>query len=159
MKYLLILAILAGSYYQFYLPKLNEESVNEFMAEIRSADINKDYETMNDQFSDLVILYQLDKNLEITSQVEIKKGKFIKTIKQLKNPKLNLIEKSEIEKIEVFEEKALVTSLITLWVTVDERRIKRVSREVLTIVIQQASLKVSEVGSYLIKAQYISSSS
>lgn len=159
MKYLLILAILAGSYYQFYLPKLNEESINEFMAEIRSADINKDYETMNDQFSDLVILYQLDKNLEITSQVEIKKGKFIKTIKQLKNPKLNLIEKSEIEKIEVFEEKALVTSLITLWVTVDERRIKRVSREVLTIVIQQASLKVSEVGSYLIKAQYISSSS
>lgn len=159
MKYLLILAILAGSYYQFYLPKLNEESVNEFMAEIRSADINKDYETMNDQFSDLVILYQLDKNLEITSQVEIKKGKFIKTIKQLKNPKLNLIEKSEIEKIEVFEEKALVTSLITLWVTVDERRIKRVSREVLTIVIQQASFKVSEVGSYLIKAQYISSSS
>jgi hypothetical protein len=159
MKYLLILAILAGSYYQFYLPKLNEESINEFMADIRSADINKDYETMNDQFSDLVILYQLDKNLEITSQVEIKKGKFIKTIKQLKNPKLNLIEKSEIEKIEVFEEKALVTSLITLWVTVDERRIKRVSREVLTIVIQQASLKVSEVGSYLIKAQYISSSS
>lgn len=156
MKYLLALAIIAGGYYQFYLPKLNEESITDFMSEIKLADMNNDYETMTEQFSELVLVSQSDRHSDVTSELEMKRGALIKAIKQLKSPKLNLVDKSEIEKIEILEEKALVTSLITVWVTVEGRRIKRVSRETLTIVIQKASLKVREINSHLIKAKYVS---
>jgi hypothetical protein len=155
MKYLLILAALAAGYYQFFMPKLNENSIREFMSDIQLASMNKNYGAMTEQFSELVLVSQLDRNLKVNSQLEMRREKLIKIIKELKKPKLNSIEKSEIEKIEILEEKALVTSLITHWVTVEGRRVKRVSREVLTIIIQQASFKVSEVGSYLIKATYV----
>lgn len=156
MKYLLALAIIAGAYYQFYLPKLDEESIVDFMSEIKLADMNKDYETMTEQFSELVLVSQSDRHSDVTSELEMKRETLIKAIKQLKSPKLNLVDKSEIEKIEILEEKALVTSLITVWVTVEGRRIKRVSRETLTIVIQKASLKIREINSHLIKAKYVS---
>jgi hypothetical protein len=157
MKYLLILAVLAGSYYQFYLPKLNEESIRDFVAEIELADMNKDYNAIREQFTEVVLVSMLDKNLEVLTQLKMKKAKLIKAIKLLKSPKLNSIEKSEIENIEIFDDKAQVTSLNTHWVTVEGQRIKRVSREVTTIIIQQASFKVSEISAYLIKARYVSS--
>jgi hypothetical protein len=157
MKYLFILAVLAGSYYQFYLPKLNEESIRDFVAEIELADMNKDYNAIREQFTEVVLVSKLDKNLEVLTQLKMKKAKLIKAIKLLKSPKLNSIEKSEIENIEIFDDKAKVTSLNTHWVTVEGQRIKRVSREVTTIIIQQASFKVSEIGAYVIKARYVSS--
>lgn len=157
MKYLFILAVLAGSYYQFYLPKLNEESIRDFVAEIELADMNKDYNAIREQFTEVVLVSKLDKNLEVLTQLKMKKAKLIKAIKLLKSPKLNSIEKSEIENIEIFDDKAQVTSLNTHWVTVEGQRIKRVSREVTTIIIQQASFKVSEISAYLIKARYVSS--
>jgi hypothetical protein len=119
--------------------------------------MNKDYNAIREQFTEVVLVSMLDKNLEVLTQLKMKKAKLIKAIKLLKSPKLNSIEKSEIENIEIFDDKAQVTSLNTHWVTVEGQRIKRVSREVTTIIIQQASFKVSEISAYLIKARYVSS--
>jgi hypothetical protein len=154
MKYLVILTILAGSLYQFYFPKLNEESINEFVASIRLADTNNDYEAMNHQLTESVLVSKLDENLNVVTQKEITKKQLIKLVKILKRPKYNSLEKSEIEKIEIFDEKAVVTSLNTSWMTVDGQRIKKVSKEVLTIIVQDVSFKVNELGSYLISTEY-----
>ena len=153
MKYLLILAVLAGSYYQFYFPKFNEESIEEFVAEIRLAETNKDYDAMSKQLAESVLISKLDKDLNVINKKEMTNNKLMKFVKQINKPKFDMIEKSETEKIEIFDDKALVTSLNTHWITVNERRIKKISRGVVTIIIQRGSFKVSEMGSFDIKTR------
>ena len=155
MKYLILLAVLAGSYYQFYLPKLNEESVREFVDTIQLADTNKDYNAMSDQLTETVTISELNKKLETVSQTEVTKSKLIKLIKMLKKPKYNSIEKTTIEEIKILEDKAEVISLSTNWISYEGKRTKRVSREVLTIITKGASFKVNEIGSYPISSNYL----
>lgn len=154
MKYLLMLAVLAGGYYQFFLTSLNEASVREFLAAGDRYVQTRDFDAMADQLMDPVMVTELDQSLQKISRKSVSRDKMVKVARQMMKPEHDMIEKSDIEKIEIVDDKAIVTSLDTMWITADGFRIKSVVRSVSEIVVDKGTLRYREVGSYNVDSDY-----
>ena len=154
MKYLLILTALAGGYYQFLFPKLTEDSARQFMDALNAAEAQRDFAQMESMFTDTIEYARLNRNLDVVDNQQISRDDLMTMLREVYKPKHDIVSETKIESIDVANGKAMVTAIETVWITMDNMRIKDSSRAITTIIVDGLSLKASGVAAYQLEKDY-----
>ncbi|WP_419810354.1 hypothetical protein [Bacterioplanoides sp.] len=148
MKYLLVIAVVAGSLYQLYLPKLTDESVRRFMDDMQIAEQMKDYSRVEEMFTDTVKVSIRRGNADSVKTTNISSSQLVAVMKKLHQPEYEYVSDLKIKDIQILSDKAIVATDETLWMTVEGSRFKKRTQGLLTLIVEGFDIKITEVKDY-----------